>query len=369
MLLSLSRRKNTNCRQEGVVQMEQVRFAVVGLRFGCSIVSQLQGNPFVRVSAVSDLDPAKAGEVASRYKCRISTFEELLADPEIDAVGLFTPPAGRSQLIRKCIESGKAVMTTKPLERDPAAALEILRFARSRGVPVHLNAPSPLPCGELRMIDQWRERYSLGRPVAVRWETYVHYREQPDGRWLDDPELCPVAPVFRLGIYGISELIHLMGRPETVNVFSSRLFTGRPTPDNAELAIRFADGSLGSIFASFCVNDGHSYPSALTVHFQNGTVKKRQYGPAFAVPRAQFDRVELELDCVCDGECIHETCTTSAEERSGAYQWRNFAEAVRSGSPLAGEISPEDVASGIAVIDAMRRAEKSGRPEPVEIPL
>jgi len=348
--------------------MEQIRFAVVGLNFGASIVKQLQGNSFVRVAAVCDLDPDKAREIASGCGCRVASLEELLVDPEIDAVGLYTPPVGRSALIRKCIECGKAVMTTKPLERDPSAALEILKFARSRGVPVHLNAPSPLPCGELRKIDRWREEYALGRPVAVRWETYVHYREQPDGRWLDDPEKCPVAPIFRLGIYGIGELIHLMGRPEEVQVFSSRIFTGRPTPDNAELSIRFAGGALGSLFASFCINDGHSYPSAMTIHYENGTVKKRQYGPAFAVPKTRFDRVELELDCVCNGKCIHETCTTPAEERSGAYQWRNFAEAVRRGAPLPDEVSPEDVALGIAVIDAMRRAEMSGRPEQVVLP-
>jgi len=348
--------------------MDRIRFAVVGLRFGESIVKQLQDNAEICVVKVCDLDREKADRVATEYNCGTASLDELLADPGIDAVGLYTPPVGRAALIKRCVESGKPVMTTKPLERDPAAALEVLRFARSRGVPVHLNAPSPLPCGELRQIDLWKQKYALGRPVAVRWETYVHYREQADGRWLDDPDKCPAAPVFRLGIYGIAELIHLMGRPEEVQVFASRIFTGRPTPDNAELSIRFAGGALGSLFASFCVNDGHSYPSAMTVHYESGTVKKRQYGPAFAVPKAQFDRVELELDCVCDGQCIHETCTTSAEERSGSYQWRNFAEAVRRGSPLPGEVSPEDVALGIAVIDAMRRSEVSGRPEQVVLP-
>jgi len=46
---------------------------------------------------------------------------------------------------------------------------------------------------------------------------------------------------------------------------------------------------------------------------------------------------------------------------SGKYQWGNFYKAVKSDSALQGEITPEQIAAGIQVINAMAEAERTGR--------
>ena len=75
---------------------------------------------------------------------------------------------------------------------------------------------------------------------------WVNYCEQADGGWYDDPERCPVAPVFRLGIYIINNLAELFGEPEKVCALSSRILTGRPTADNADLAVLFKNGAIAT---------------------------------------------------------------------------------------------------------------------------
>ena len=341
-----------------------VRLGLVGLNFGAHLAKRdlfaEENGEYVRLAGVCDLDQAKAAAFAQRHGVGAwKDLDALLSDPAIEAVGLFTPPAGRAALVRRCIQGGKHVMTTKPFELDPEAALAVLREAREAGIAVHLNSPGPLPADDVAKIAEWREAYALGRPIAARWETYAKYQEKADGGWMDSPVRCPVAPVFRIGIYGINELIQILGRVASVQVVESRITTGRPTPDTAELALHFENGAIGSVFASFCIGNGYAYPASLVLHFENGTITKRQHRAGSTARSADFDSIELTLNAIRDGEYVEDHATLAPRGRSGAYQWRSFHAAVRTGVPLPGETTPESIAAGVAVVAAMARAEAS----------
>lgn len=243
-----------------MTQDARTPFVVVGLNYGRWIIESLlnsdEAGRYFRLDAVCDLDPLRASVEAKKTNSRILTFEEILGSSDLPAVGLFTGPSHRSDLIRRLIRAGKHVMTTKPFELDAHNAVRVLEEARSRGCVVHLNSPGPTVPSDIAQIECWRDQYQLGKPVACRAETYASYHEQSDGKWYDSPATCPLAPIFRIGIYLINDLVHLFGRAESVQSFESRIRTGRPTPDNAQLAIQFDNGALANIFASFCIDDG-----------------------------------------------------------------------------------------------------------------
>jgi predicted dehydrogenase len=341
---------------------KKIKIAGVGLKFGEHVIRQMVDNgmasPFVELGGVFDLDAERTREVAQLFGTRAyGSLDEILADPEIEAVGLFTPPAGRAELIRKVIRSGRHVMTTKPFELNAAEALSVLTEAREIGRIVHLNSPGPLPDPETQQILEWQREFQLGQPVAVRWETYANYREKADGSWYDDPQRCPVAPIFRLGIYGINQLLRLCGRVESVAVAHNRLFTGRPTPDNAELSLVFANGALGSIFASFCVDDGYRYSDVLCVHYERGTIMTRAL---------EVDAMDIvsEKELILHGRGPDGTPVRLREERTGYgslnnYQWETFFRAVRGGGTVPGEITPEEIAHAVELIGAMRQADRA----------
>jgi predicted dehydrogenase len=337
--------------------MTRLPIAIVGLNFGRHIIEQLTTGPgrdWCELAGVCDLDAAKARQYSGQTGARAyRDLTELLADPAIPAVGLFTPPAGRAQLIRQAIQAGKHVLTTKPFELDASAAAAVLAEARRLRRVVYLNSPAPTLTADLRQIIAWQREYRLGQPVGCRADVWAHYREQTDGSWYDDPHRCPVAPVFRLGIYLINDLIRLFGPPAAVQVMHTRLRTGRPTPDNAQLALRFQNGGLANIYASFCVNDGDYYRNGLTLNFENGTVY-RNVGPN----RAGIAQAELSLVVVKDGH-RHMAEHVTLEETSGAYQWDVFVRAVNGEKP-ADETTPDQIVAGIRVINAMAQAEKTG---------
>lgn len=347
------------------VEALKVPMAMVGLNFGRHVIdTQLLrgvGAGYIRLSGVCDTNRGLAKDVSEASGVRAySCLDEILEDPTISAVGLFTGPKGRADLIRKVIRAGKHVMTTKPFELDSNAADSVLAEARDLGRCVHLNSPGPIPAPDICQIEAWREKYSLGKVVGCRADVWAGYSERADGSWLDDPKKCPVAPIFRLGIYLINDLIELQGEPEEVQVFATRLVTGRPTPDNAQLGIRFRNGSLANIFASFCVSDGDHYRNSLVLNFQNGSVY-RNVGPRRSID-ADNTISELSLVTALGGERV--VVDTAKAAASGHYRWDLFEKAIR--EKEVGEDSFRDkVVSGIRVVEAMSEALATGRSVPL----
>ena len=337
---------------------------MVGLNWGVKIIDQhlLNGaaSPYFELAAVCRRDKKKADACAAKYRVKAyNDMESLLADPEIPAICLMTGPAGRADQIRRIIEAGKHVLTTKPFEVDSSAALAVLKRAKELKLAVHLNSPTPTFSPDLRQIRQWESEMNLGRPVAVRADIWANYREIADGGWYDDPKQCPVAPIFRLGIYLINDLVRLLGEPESVSVMSSRLYTGRPTPDNAQLSLKFKNGAIANIFSSFCINDGQWWLSSLTLNYENGTIY-RNVRPALT----ESAREHPEMSVVIQHEGKQITRSAIAEGSTEDYQWEVFYRAVN-GETIEGEITPEEITMALKVIEAMSRAEKSGQIEKI----
>jgi len=348
-------RSKNDLYAKGLIEFmqERIPIGIVGLNFGRHVVDQLssgRASELFHVAALCDRERAKADALAAKIGAKAYyDLDALLADASIPAVGIFTGPLGRAELIQRCMAAGKEVMTTKPFETDPAAALGVLREAQKLGRVVHLNSPAPLLPPDLTQIQAWREEFCLGQPVACRADVWCSYREQSDGSWYDNAQSCPVAPIFRLGIYLINDLVRLFGPARRVQVLHSSLFTARPTPDNAQLGILFENGALANIFASFCVDDGDQYRNGLTLNFESGTIY-RSVGPARPGRNS-------ELALVMKGERGREiVAQAEVLSGSGAYQWEAFARAVR-GETLESAVTPEEVANGLQIIAAMAQAD------------
>jgi len=344
-------------------EKNKVKLAVVGLLFGEHLVREIalgRATSTVQLCGVYDLNEDLSNEVAERYEsCVYASFDAILEDPEIEAVGLFTPPGNRADLILQIIRAGKHVMTTKPFELDAEAAHFVLMEARKLKKVVHLNSPSALPDPETRQILDWQKCYSLGEPIAVRWETYSPLREKADGRWYDDPERCPAAPIFRLGIYGINQLLRLCGKVSAVHVMHSRIFTERPTADNAALSLRFANGALGSVFASFCIDDGQRLADLLTIYYERGSVhiSASDVDESFFVTAKKM-ALRVRQD---DGTLLKRQVSISDYGPLNNYQWEYFYKAIRQGGGLEGEATIEQIVHSVQIIEAMRESDRCGR--------
>ncbi len=343
-----------------MIQPEKLPLLVVGLRFGRYLIDRvLRGDEGAEVciAAVCDRDGALARRTGDELTIpAFERLEEALADPRFPAVALFTPPSGRAELIRLCLRAGKDVITTKPFELDPRAAAAVLEEAQRLGRVVHVNSPSPQPPDVVRM-EKWIRDYDLGRPVAARSEMLTSVREDADGSWYDDPLRCPLAPVFRLGIYSINDLVRLFGSASQVFAQGERLRTGRPTADQGQLSIRFRSGGLASVFATFCCDDGDRYLNSLLLHCERGTIY-RNLDPAmpWRPPSGSAARLSLVMG---DGAQRRLVATEEVAPRSGEYPWREFVDAIAARRPL-DTAGIANIVEGIRIVAAMAESDRTG---------
>lgn len=340
-----------------------MEIVIVGLNFGVGMIEEIINGPgrdYFTVTGVYDLDQKRTEIVAAKYGVKAyEALDEVLND-DIPIIGLFTPPIGRAKLINQILDAGKDVITTKPFELCADEAEAVLRKAREMGRKIMLNSPSPIPSPDVSKILNWSNDYNLGRVIACRCDTWASYREQQDGKWYDDPKRCPVAPIFRIGIYLINDLVRIMGKARDVHVMHSRIFTTRPTPDNAQLSILFDNDAIANVFASFCIEDGQYYKASLILNFERGTIT-RNIG---ATNREQVLQ-ESSLSLVTlDGEKQQIIQNEVIIGSSELYPWEDFHNILLGKVTIPMETDVAIVES-IRVINAMAKAESSGRTEKV----
>ena len=331
----------------------RIRMAMLGLNFGGWMLEHElgagAGQAAVEIVAVCDRDATKVATWSARLGVPGYTdLTELLAHPGLQAIGVFTGPVGRADLIERIILAGYDVMTTKPFDGDVHRATAVLALATHLGRVVHLNSPAPQMTPDVVQLAAWATQYQLGRPIAYRATTWCAYREQPDGSWYDDPRACPAAPLFRLGIYLMNDVSWFFGEIARVDVQQTRIFTQRPTADTAQLAVQYADGALGSIFASFCVDDQQYYRCSLEINFARGTLYRNVGLAPVANPH-----VQLAGAVVVDGQSLQLHAETAPQ--GAGYQWQVFRDAVLRGEGTSGAYV-ERIVAGLQMLDAMRIA-------------
>lgn len=87
------------------------------------------------LQAVYARRPEAAGDFTSRYGARraYSHYDDLLADPEVDAVYIATPHTVHHDQARDALRAGKAVLCEKPLVVNPAECRSLLATAGETG--------------------------------------------------------------------------------------------------------------------------------------------------------------------------------------------------------------------------------------------
>ncbi len=110
----------------------------IGL-LGCGRIGQvhgatLRGMTTARAAAVSDAMPAAAEALAVTLNARVMTSDDLLHDPDIDAVVIGTPTTTHYDLIHQAAANGKAIFCEKPVDLSVDRIRECLAAVDKAGV-------------------------------------------------------------------------------------------------------------------------------------------------------------------------------------------------------------------------------------------
>jgi predicted dehydrogenase len=116
-----------------------IRLGVVGCGYwGPNLIRNLHQLPDSQLKVICDVSEARLRHMARLYPGLATTtdFDELLNDPELDAIVVATPARFHYQMGKACLEAGKHLFVEKPMARTAAEAKELTVIAKKHGLVV-----------------------------------------------------------------------------------------------------------------------------------------------------------------------------------------------------------------------------------------
>lgn len=177
------------------------------------------------ITAVGSRRAAAAQEFATDFGIARAhaSYEQLAADPEVDAIYIATPHPMHVEGALLCIDAGKHVLVEKPFTLSQAEAQLIADRAASRGV----VAMEAMWTRFLPHMLRLRELIADGAIGDVRTVIADHTQatpSDPQGRMLN-PDLGGGA-LLDLGIYPVSFAIDVLGLPTGIQAHATMTSTG-----------------------------------------------------------------------------------------------------------------------------------------------
>jgi predicted dehydrogenase len=335
----------TSSRNGHDAQDRPVRVAMVGLGYwGPNLIRVLHELPEAEVKVACDTSEEALAKIHRRYPAvELSTsYADVLARPDIDAVAIATPVATHHELATAALEAGKHVFVEKPLAASSAQAEDLLSLASEFGLtlmPGHTFLYSP-PVNLVRDLIRSGELGEIYFISTSRVNLGLH---QPD-----------VSVIWDLGPHDFSILRHWLDEsPREISaVCRSCILPG--TPDVAFATLQFPCGTLAQVELSWLA------PSKLRRTAVVGSRKMVVYDDTSNEPVRIFDSgVELpDPETFGEYKLSYRSGSIVSPPVAGteplALELRDFCRAVRTG------LSPVSSAEiGLDVVRMIEMAEGS----------
>ncbi len=199
------------------------RIGCVGAGFimrDCHLVAYRQAgfNPV----AIASRNPGNARAVAARHaipRC-YDTWQQLLADPEIEVLDVAVPPDAQPAILRAAADHGdhlRGILAQKPLALDVAEARDCVERCAAAGIALAVN--QNMRCDQsVRACKDLLRRGWLGEPVLAT----IDMRAIP--HWMPWSEGLPSLSTFVMSIHHLDTFRYWLGTPDRV------LASTRPDP-------------------------------------------------------------------------------------------------------------------------------------------
>ena len=328
---------------------EPVRWGVLGVAKIATekVIPAMQRGKLSRIEAIASRDGLRARAAAEQLGIPKSygSYEELLADPTIEAIYNPLPNELHTPWTEKALEAGKHVLCEKPIALDAAEARRLIAAREASG---KLVAEAFM----VRFHPQWRRAREIAQSGAIgevsAIQTLFAYR-------LLDPENIRNRPPGGGGLYDIGCYAILTAR---------FIFEAEPLRVAASLNIdpQFGTDRLVSAIVEFpggrhlTFSAGTQLAGAQRVCIA-GAAGRIEVQIPFNAPIDRPTRIVVDsgADLVGGGARAEEFAVCDQYTLQGEA----FSRAVRGEAPL--EFPIEDAVANMAVIDACFEAGRSGR--------
>lgn len=287
-------KKNINVAVVGKGAMGRAHSASISLLKYC--YKNLPFEVKLHTLVTRNAETARADADALGFENFSLSFDEMLANPEIDVVNICAPNNLHFEMIKKAAEAGKHILCEKPLAMNEKEARKILDITENNGKccgMVFNNRHLPAVIRAAQIVKEGK----IGRVLSFR-SVYRHSSgtdpEKAAG-WKQNKDICGAGVLFDLGSHAIDLLNCVLGggaenKISTVKAISQIGFETRKGMDgnawktNAEEAIyviaTLENGAVGTIEASK-INVGANDDLTLELFGTDGSLRFNLMEPNF----------------------------------------------------------------------------------------
>jgi predicted dehydrogenase len=305
-------------------------------------IAGVRPSTLVSVCGIASRDAAKADAFARENGVarNYGSYEELLADPAIDAIYNPLPNALHAPWSIRAAEAGKHVLCEKPLAVTPAEALAMFDAARAHGVVLREAYPYMAQPQTITLRRLLREG-AVGRVQFVQASIGFSLPDAPNVRY---ERALGGGAVLDAGSYPVSLVRIAVGeRPNRVSAIA-RFY--KPDVDRTLMAtLEFPGGALAQISCSFTVgNHRHAVIAGDDGVVETTFLNHDRSGP----PLLQLKRGRAST-------APSETINTGAGD-GFQLEAESFARLVAGNTAAWSGATPEESVDIMAIIDAIRRS-------------
>src|SRR4051812_18030190 len=182
-----------------------IRVAIIGLGFGAEFIPIYQNYPGAEIYAICRRSQKGLDECGDRWgiKVRYREFEDVLKDPNVDAVHINSPIPDHASQSLAALKAGKHVACTVPMATTIDECKALVEAQKKSGK-VYMMMETVVYSREYLFVKELYDKGELGRLQFLRGS----HQQDMDG-W---PDYCPGLPPMHYATHCVSPCLALLGK-------------------------------------------------------------------------------------------------------------------------------------------------------------
>lgn len=182
---------------------QKINIAIVGLGFGAEFIPIYKKHPHANLVAICQRNKTRLDAIGDAFDIakRYTDYDELLKDPEIDAVHINTPIPDHGIQSIKALKAGKHVACTVPMATTVAECEEIVRLTKANGL-TYMMMETVVYAREFLFMKSLYEKGELGKVQFMK----ASHQQDMDG-W---PNYWPGLPPMHYATHCVGPVLGLL---------------------------------------------------------------------------------------------------------------------------------------------------------------
>lgn len=291
-----------------------------------------------RITAVGSRTLAGARDFADQFRIPRAhgSYDELVADPEVDVVYVATPHDLHADNARSALAHGKHVVVEKPFTLNAVEARQLVDLGRRRGLLV-MEAMWTRFLPHMRFVRQALAEGRIGEVRSVHADHTQSLPSDPSHR-LNDPRRGGGA-LLDLGVYPVSLAHDLLGAPHDVTAVGELTTTG--VDGSVATILRHDRGAVSTSYSSMRTRG----PNRAVVL---GTAGRLEIAPVWYAPTT----VEVRND----RDEVVDRFQQPVSGRGMQYQATEVEQLIEAGEVASRLMSPGESVAVMKTMDRVRAA-------------